>query len=293
MAEHRTAQQKGNALEQAVKFIENSILNQVPSAAGQKFTIENKKLIKVNNVPHEIDVHVTVHFVAGYEATFVFECKNWARPVGKNEIIIFSEKIQAIGAAHGYFVARSFTAGARAQAEQSKRITALIVKEYDPILIAPELTQAGMEWWVDGVGHRMTATDGCLLGPHVPGEVSYRGGQVTFQNLLALWANEITDEIRRSEHTAKHPFFDLKAGGIHEADFLFSRQFAAGELHIAGKDVQKVDGFVRLKAFIYHEVIDYSFDIPTRGRIIAFRPVQLPSGATLRSRIITTYKQRT
>lgn len=39
-------------------------------------------------------------------------------PVGPTEIRDFAEKIQAIGAQEGYFVAREFTAGTRARAAQ-------------------------------------------------------------------------------------------------------------------------------------------------------------------------------
>jgi hypothetical protein len=114
--------QKGNVLESAVLAIEQAILRSVPTAAGQNQTIESRKLVNVDGVRHEIDVYVTVNFAHGYCAIFIFECKNWAQPVGKNEIIVFSEKIAAIGAAYGYFVARSFTSDARAQAEKDSRI---------------------------------------------------------------------------------------------------------------------------------------------------------------------------
>src|SRR5689334_20905416 len=59
----------------------------------------------------------------GYTVTFIFECKNWEDAVGKNEIIIFSEKIDAVSAQRGYFVAKSFTRDAEAQALKDPRMT--------------------------------------------------------------------------------------------------------------------------------------------------------------------------
>ena len=73
-------------------------------------------LLPVGDVHHEIDVCVAVGAAKGYESVFLFECKNWADPVGKNEIIVFAAKIDAAVAQPGYFVAKQFTKDALAQA---------------------------------------------------------------------------------------------------------------------------------------------------------------------------------
>lgn len=112
-----TPQGKGDALENAVAAIEEVILRS-SAGMGRKPIIEKKKIITVNEVRHEIDVYVTADLAPGYQPVFIFECKNWKEAVGKNEIIIFSEKIDAARATSGCFVARSYTSDAVNQAKQ-------------------------------------------------------------------------------------------------------------------------------------------------------------------------------
>ena len=81
---------------------------------------------------HEIDIYVTADLAPGYKSMSIFECKNWEEAVGKNEIIIFSEKIDASHATSSCFVAKSYTYDAVTQAKQDPRITLLLTSEYDP-----------------------------------------------------------------------------------------------------------------------------------------------------------------
>ena len=117
--------EKGHALELAVHAIEAVILASSPSLQGQPFTVERRKTVTVSDVHHENDIYVTMGAAKGYESIFIFECKNWADPVGKNNVIILSEKIDAAVAQRGYFVAKQFTKDARAQAAKDPRITLL------------------------------------------------------------------------------------------------------------------------------------------------------------------------
>lgn len=129
--------EKGHALELAVHAIEAVILASSPSSQGQPFTVERRKTVTVSDVHHEIDIYVTMGAAKGYESIFIFECKNWADPVGKNDVIILSEKIGAAVAQRGYFVAKQFTKDARAQAAKDPRITLLYATEYDPTNVPP------------------------------------------------------------------------------------------------------------------------------------------------------------
>ena len=88
-----TPDEKGWELEIAVEAIEAVILESSPSLLGQPFKIQRRKRINVGDVHHEIDIFVQVGAAKGYESTFIFECKNWEAPVGKNEIIVFSENL--------------------------------------------------------------------------------------------------------------------------------------------------------------------------------------------------------
>ena len=99
--------EKGRELENAVQAIEAVILESSPALREKPFRIEARKRMNVGGVRHEVDIFVTVQVANGYTATFIFECKNWEGAVGKNEIIIFSEKIAATNAQRGYFPRRS------------------------------------------------------------------------------------------------------------------------------------------------------------------------------------------
>src|SRR5436309_3248608 len=125
-----TPLEKGNVLEVSVRSIERAILQSSPALKEKTFVIESKKIVAVDGVHHEIDVFVTVDLGKGYRAIFIFECKNWDAPVGKNEIVIFSEKIDAIQAQCGFFVAKAYTADAEAQARRDPRIRLLTATEH-------------------------------------------------------------------------------------------------------------------------------------------------------------------
>src|SRR5260370_28947987 len=95
---------KGNALEKAVRLIQEAILSSDPSIAGTKFSIEVNKTVTVSGVRHEIDVLVTTVPGSSYASTHLFECKNWAKPVGKNEVIVLTDKVKALNASRGFMV---------------------------------------------------------------------------------------------------------------------------------------------------------------------------------------------
>ena len=78
------------------------ILESSPDLRENSFRIETRKQIVVGGVHHEIDIFVTVDSAPGYASTFIFECKNWAKPVNKNEIMLFGRKISLAVAQHGY-----------------------------------------------------------------------------------------------------------------------------------------------------------------------------------------------
>ena len=117
---------KGDALEEAVRLIEETILQNSPVTKDAIITIEPKKIVIADNVKHEIDLFITIDLGKGYKSTFIFECKNWEEAVGKNEIIVFSEKIKVVQAQKGYFIARSFGTYAVAQAKKDERLELLI-----------------------------------------------------------------------------------------------------------------------------------------------------------------------
>lgn len=130
MAKAKTsAKTKGDTLETAIEILETALLKEFPSYSDKTFRMEPKKIIVSDGVRHEIDLWVTVDIGNGYESTFIFESKNWKKKIGKDHIIDFSEKIKVAPAQKGFFVARSFTRDAKAQAKKDPRIRLLQVEE--------------------------------------------------------------------------------------------------------------------------------------------------------------------
>jgi hypothetical protein len=106
---------KGDTLEQAVRAIELAILQQSPGYNEKTVRIEGNKRFKSSaGVPHEVDIWVTVELATGYDATFIFECKNWKRKVVKKEAADFARKVEDAKAQRGFLVAAMLTKGAEA-----------------------------------------------------------------------------------------------------------------------------------------------------------------------------------
>jgi hypothetical protein len=125
-----TSRQKGDELERAVRAIELAILRQSPSYHEKTIRIEGKKRFTSSaGVPHEADIWVSVEVAAGYEATFIFECKNWKRKVGKKEAADFARKIDDAKAQRGFFVAAALTKGAEAVVKSDPRMEWLVARE--------------------------------------------------------------------------------------------------------------------------------------------------------------------
>jgi hypothetical protein len=79
-----TARQKGDASK--TPCARSSPQFSTPLLGSQKAPFGSSKRIVVSDgVRHEIDLLVTAALPAGYEATFIFECKNWQEKGGNTE----------------------------------------------------------------------------------------------------------------------------------------------------------------------------------------------------------------
>ena len=113
---------KGRELEQAVKFIQEAILESSPEVVGKNFTIETNVREKFSGVTHEIDVLVRTNLKSDNEAIWIFECKNWSEPVDKDVVTVLADKVEAWNANKGFLVAKRITSGAEAQLKKYPRL---------------------------------------------------------------------------------------------------------------------------------------------------------------------------
>jgi hypothetical protein len=192
-----TPQNKGDALENAVAAIEKVILES-SAGMGRKPIIEKRKIITVAGVRHEIDIFVTAELAPGYRPTFIFECKNWKEAVGKNEIIVFSEKIDVSSATSGCFVAKSYTSDAVSQAKRDPRITLLLAAEHDPengakafqfFTRSPEMTKIDVTMFKRG-----SAGLDPKPVPLDTAQLECSGHSVDFSSQLSIWSIKVCEK---------------------------------------------------------------------------------------------------
>jgi Restriction endonuclease len=273
-----SAHEKGNALEAAVASIENHILATSPGLREKPFLIESKKIISVAGVRHEIDILVTIDVGDGYKSVFIFECKNWEEAVGKNEIIVFSKKIDITQAQTGFFVARSFTKDAECQAALDKRIKLLIAEERDPttaplpygfhgLLITPVDGGCATTFYVRGRSH----SDLRDLDLKTANAKLY-GNTIDLREYLCKWAEAVAQKDALSFRSERFP------EGIYQRMTRATRDYLPSELVLNGRDIERVETCVKYNATIVRpQVISY-YEVKTRGRVVSLGPIQLPFG---------------
>jgi hypothetical protein len=129
----------GKSLERATELIERHILDHIEKKDIGQVRIQSNKIITIKGVRHEIDIYVTVDLKIGTQLIYIFECKNYkSKVISKNDIIIFDEKINVIGAQKGYFVAKKYSKDSINRAAESPRIELLILDNENSRVFDPD-----------------------------------------------------------------------------------------------------------------------------------------------------------
>jgi hypothetical protein len=282
-----TSAEKGDALHHSVLAIERHILHTSPHLKDKNFTIQDKKIINAAGVHHEIDIFVSVESAPGYSAIYIFECKNWKDAVGKTEIIDFIEKIQCATATHGYFVAKSFTKDAYAQATKSSRLTLLVTTENDPtgLPIPGELhtVASTVRHFEVNLFQRGRKPDSELVAIDVEkAKAEVNGTPINLKEFLIGCANQTASQDVLSFRSHAFPVGEYGREGVG------TRVFGPGGLTVNEKDMELMEIRVQYTTTIYRPAVVWSFDVEKRGRVLTLAPVVLPSGEQLVSRIIMT-----
>jgi Restriction endonuclease len=270
--------EKGNALERAVQSIEHTILRTSPALKEKTFLIESKKIICVGGVHHEIDVFVTIDPAPGYQSVSIFECKNWKEPIGKNEIINFSEKIKAAGATRGFFVAKEFTRDAEAQAKKDNRMELILATElplegppmlygFHMISVVPVSYAATFFKW-GATGSAFNELD------METARFIYRGEQVVPRDFLLKRADPIMKQDTAKLRTERF------AVGTYPFTLKCEARFEHGELFVDDIEVERLELEGAYTITVHRPPIISHFDVATRGRSMTFAPVEMPPTAT-------------
>lgn len=278
-----TPREKGSALEAAVAAIEQHILSTSPALREKTFFIESKKIIAVGGVHHEVDIFVTIDLGDGYTSVFLFECKNWEDAVGKNEIIIFAEKISATQAQAGFFVAKSFTKDAYSQAATSPRIRLIKASEHEPTS-APlpfgfhELIL--MPVHAETTFHRRDGGTQVKMIDFATVAAKLQGESIDLRSYLCKWADEAANHDALSFRSERCP------EGDYERRVDAKREFAEREFTIDGIEMGWAETSIQYKASIVRPAVVSYFEVHSRGRVVSLAPVQIPSVGAMEVKLI-------
>ena len=268
------AQMKGDALEKAVQLIETYILGTNPATKEAIVTFEPKKIVVVNGVKHEIDIYITIDYGKGYKAIFIFECKNWTKKVDKDEIIVFSKKVEVVHAQTGYFIAKSFTKDAEAQAEQDGRLILLIATE-ELDTSTPLIANFHILCNTDVDSH-----SNFILRPNEifkPGTLTHESFvRYNNEDLLLRTFNERMRQ-RLIDEAMKYMPANLFVEDACSYKRSQSLVFQPHELIIEGQECYRLDMEVTWKTRIIRPPLVSKFDIKTRGRVLTYDSGEIPS----------------
>jgi hypothetical protein len=232
---------------------------------GATFVIEPNRTVTENGVRHEIDVFVEVAMANGYKAVFIFECKNRQVAVSKNDVIVFSEKIRAVSAATGFFVAKRFGNPARAQAEQDQRITLLEVTEtsHPNIQVLPHFHYQFRKDVKSAVRLiRRGAPEDAPVNPLDAQKTCQVYGK---EIILGEFAQRLVTQAMESRERDWNTTF---LHGSYERTAELTERFDSGQLIVDDVDIGCIEIQTAYTAIVSQPRIVSYFDVKTRGRAV-------------------------
>lgn len=267
---------KGNYLEEAVERIQRLILEINPSLKKAHFILERKKIIFPGGTKKEIDLFVSVDPGNGFESIFIFECKNWDKPVPQSEIVIFNTKIQDTNATKGFFIAKKFSKYAELEANKYPRIKLLKADaNYITDGLFPEIHTVHRNKTQQIVKLEVSAYDSkgdnVRLEKVVPCLVKLDGlemkPKVYFNSIVESLVNE------RLKKEPTHTFIE----GVYPYSITKNLQYERERLYIDEVHVEEISVLIDFTIDIIKPVLVSKFDIETKGRYL-HQTMKIPDG---------------
>ncbi len=229
---------------------------------------------------------VTVDIGRGYDSIFIFECKNWEDKVSKNEIIVFSEKINVAKAQKDFFVAKSFTKDAIAQAVKDHRIQLLTVADL-PTVNVPipfDLHYIMVEAsTIELVFKEHAGAESELTSKRIEvKDVVFGGEKLGIQELSQKWADQVWAERARTFPSGTLP------EGIYPVMAEGEMRFALNELAAEGHNIELVLYKCKFTVRVARPAIVSYFSVEGRGRAIQLAAVQFGAEGLIRGTLIST-----
>ncbi|MDD3878325.1 MAG: restriction endonuclease [Bacteroidales bacterium] len=247
--------QKGQELEDAVHAIEQHIFKTQPGLREADIIFERNKILYLKGAKNEIDLFAQANFGKDLNVTFIFECKNWNKKVGKNEIIIFSEKVSEINAQKGFFMAKSFTRDAVSRAKNDGRIdlvkvnTEITINSFPIKFFVTTINSVGFIIKADGIQDGQQIPMGTLV--HLDGVL------ISMQDFTIKLRNETQAEMDRDSTLV-----------LKEHEFKKEKKFdfESKDLKLGDKKVKGIKCILDCKVESITPVVKSQYNVNNRGR---------------------------
>jgi len=289
-----SASSKGKALEKAVRFIQETILHSDPRLRGVKFSIESNVIVNVQGVHHEIDVLVKTLPDSPFETKWIFECKNWKEPVGKNEIIILSEKVDAVVANGGCMVAPALTFDAKAQLAKDLRLKFVASKEdFLSPLTNLEVIHTAHHPLPVTIRLRRRGYEAISNPPSMPWEgkpcwIVEGGTKIEWFPDLSWLAAKILDEVVRLDSKDNMRKYQLE--GIHWAKQTQQMIPEGDELYLDGDVVDYLEIDLAFLVVVQKRKIVSQFELEGQGQVFFFEPIDSKyTGQRIEVRVVNRF----
>jgi len=279
--------EKGHALEQSVKIIQESILESDPKLKGVEFSIETNKIVVKEGVRHEIDVLVKTLPGSRYESINIFECKNWKTPVGKNEVVILADKVNALEATRGWLVARSITRDAEARLKQDGRLKFIrctddFVGPFDGVSVMHSIRD------VLPIDVRMKQR-GVPAKDH-PDRLDWKKCSLKVNGKSIVFLEFIKAQIDRAfASDTKERAIHYQHEGTHWSERAEMISFEVGEFLVDGSDTEYLVVVVRSFVTIRGRKILSKFELTEHGRVFRFEPLEDSSGKSIEINLVQRF----
>ncbi len=274
------AQKKGDALEDAVHLIETVILRSNPNTKEATITIDTKKRVTVQGVRSEIDVYISVDLGNGLKLIYIFECKNREEPVNKNDITVFDDKIQEVGAQKGYFVAKKYGRDAINKAKRYQRIELLkATDEFETLpFVVAHFHYVHNTLKPVSITFKMMTGDPEKVGRFIMTDESrVRLGDEEL--LLGVLGERVRQNVMNE--VMSHEPTGIYSAGTYPYDIPKTYTFGPNELFVDEYECIELNSQVSWETQVIRPRIVSKFDIETRGRVITVESGELPSGVNI------------
>jgi hypothetical protein len=278
----------GTALEEAVEIIRTSILESDPRFKGTRFTVERRRILNVNGARHEIDVFVQTLPGSDLAATFIYECKDWADPVGIEAVHVLANKMETLQATRGFLVARQLTKDARALLDANPKLRHIRCSSE---FAGPLNTVTLCHSVHDPIARTVSLRFRGIPPSEHPTKLEWEGKTCSYNNqdtdlhaVIEPWFDELVAEDTR-KNAAKYLH-----EGTHSSTLTGRVEFQPGEFLFDGMDVEHLDIQGHYHITVTRQKPRFKFELDQQGRIVAFD--QIPDvipGANLKIHLVQRF----